>query len=184
MDRTNRSQLVFRMRHKNPPLPPVRLLYDGRVHSRAHYDSIVPAEPATPAPAVHEPGASSQHVGGVTAADDASSQQVGGVSATRIPVDGASPHSVEPPPPIQPCAPAPAVPEPSAQERSSGASHSRLRRRVQRFQQLKEFETKKLKSTTMEGLDIEDKDEKNNNEELKAEFKLITNLMKNKAEQE
>merc|ERR1712050_642525 len=38
-------------------------------------------------------------------------------------------------------------------------------------QQLKEFDGKKLKSTTKEGLDIED-------EELKAEFEPLTKLMK------
>merc|ERR1711920_1008404 len=37
-------------------------------------------------------------------------------------------------------------------------------------QQLKEFEGKKLKDTTKEGLNIEDEDEKKKLEELKAEF--------------
>merc|ERR1739847_78525 len=37
-------------------------------------------------------------------------------------------------------------------------------------QQLKEFDGKKLKSTTKEGLDVEDEDEKKKIEELKAEF--------------
>merc|ERR1711963_24877 len=45
-------------------------------------------------------------------------------------------------------------------------------------QQLKEFDGKKLKSTTKEGLDIEDEDEKKNMEELKAEFEPLTKLMK------
>merc|ERR1712070_752332 len=45
-------------------------------------------------------------------------------------------------------------------------------------QQLKEFEGKKLKSTTKEGLDIEDEDEKKKLEELKAEFEPLTKLMK------
>merc|ERR1712057_31619 len=44
-------------------------------------------------------------------------------------------------------------------------------------QQLKEFDGKKLKSTTKEGLDIEDEDEKKM-EELKAEFEPLTKLMK------
>merc|ERR1712032_720369 len=43
-------------------------------------------------------------------------------------------------------------------------------------QQLKEFDGKKLKSTTKEGLDIEDEDEKKKLEELKAEFEPLTKL--------
>merc|ERR1712057_46164 len=45
-------------------------------------------------------------------------------------------------------------------------------------QQLKEYDGKKLKSTTKEGLDIEDEDEKKKIEELKAEFEPLTKLMK------
>ena len=45
-------------------------------------------------------------------------------------------------------------------------------------QQLKEFDGKKLKSTTKDGLDIGDEDEKKKLEELKAEFELSTKLMK------
>merc|ERR1712037_619676 len=45
-------------------------------------------------------------------------------------------------------------------------------------QQLKEFDGKKLKSTTKEGLDMEDDDEKKKLEELKAEFEPLTKLMK------
>merc|ERR1712192_4409 len=45
-------------------------------------------------------------------------------------------------------------------------------------QQLKEFDGKKLKSTTKEGLDIEDEDETKKIEELKAEFEPLTKLMK------
>merc|ERR1712083_695376 len=45
-------------------------------------------------------------------------------------------------------------------------------------QQLKEFDGKKLKSTTKEGLDLEDDDEKKKLEELKAEFEPLTKLMK------
>merc|ERR1711953_834002 len=45
-------------------------------------------------------------------------------------------------------------------------------------QQLKELDGKKLKSTTKEGLDIEDEDEKKKIEELKAEFEPLTKLMK------
>merc|ERR1711901_8186 len=45
-------------------------------------------------------------------------------------------------------------------------------------QQLKEFEGKKLKSTTKEGLDIDDEDEKKKLEELKAEFEPLCKLMK------
>merc|ERR1712242_527319 len=46
------------------------------------------------------------------------------------------------------------------------------------LQQLKEFDGKKLKSTTKEGLDIEDEDEKKKLEELKSEFEPLTKLMK------
>merc|ERR1712007_421226 len=45
-------------------------------------------------------------------------------------------------------------------------------------QQLKEFDGKKLKSTTKEGLDLEDEDEKKKLEELKAEYEPLTKLMK------
>ena len=45
-------------------------------------------------------------------------------------------------------------------------------------QQLKEFDGKKLKSTTKEGLDIGDEDEKKKLEELKSEFEPLTKLMK------
>jgi len=45
-------------------------------------------------------------------------------------------------------------------------------------QQLKEFDGKKLKSTTKEGLDIDDEDEKKKIEECKAEFEPLTKLMK------
>merc|ERR1712167_511827 len=45
-------------------------------------------------------------------------------------------------------------------------------------QQLKEFDGKKLKSVTKEGLDIADEDEKKQLEELKAEFEPLTKLMK------
>merc|ERR1712072_74986 len=45
-------------------------------------------------------------------------------------------------------------------------------------QQLKEYDGKKLKSVTKEGLDIEDEDEKKKLEELKAEFEPLTKLMK------
>merc|ERR1712141_230457 len=41
-----------------------------------------------------------------------------------------------------------------------------------------EFDGKKLKSTTKEGLDIDDEDEKKKFEELKAEFEPLTKLMK------
>merc|ERR1712100_257912 len=44
--------------------------------------------------------------------------------------------------------------------------------------QLKEFEGKKLKSTTKEGLNIDDEDDKKKLEELKAEFEPLTKLMK------
>merc|ERR1712079_39438 len=44
-------------------------------------------------------------------------------------------------------------------------------------QQLKEFDGKKLKSTTKEGLEIDDEDEKKKVEELKAEFEPLTKLM-------
>merc|ERR1712073_158760 len=43
---------------------------------------------------------------------------------------------------------------------------------------LKEYDGKKLKSTTKEGLDIDDEDEKKKFEELKAEFEPLTKLMK------
>merc|ERR1739838_554433 len=43
-------------------------------------------------------------------------------------------------------------------------------------QQLKEFDGKKLKSTTKEGLDLEDEDEKKKLEEMKAEFEPLTKL--------
>merc|ERR1711865_826371 len=45
-------------------------------------------------------------------------------------------------------------------------------------QQLKEFDGKKLKSTTKEGLDIADDEKKKKIEELKAEFEPLTKLMK------
>merc|ERR1712144_123932 len=45
-------------------------------------------------------------------------------------------------------------------------------------QQLKEFDGKKLKSTTKEGLDIDDEDEKKKLEELKGEFEPLIKLMK------
>merc|ERR1712159_942056 len=45
-------------------------------------------------------------------------------------------------------------------------------------QQLKEYDGKKLVSTTKEGLDLEDEDEKKKLEELKAEFEPLTKLMK------
>merc|ERR1711977_683460 len=45
-------------------------------------------------------------------------------------------------------------------------------------QQLKEFEGKKLKSTTKEGLEIGEEDEKKKLEELKAEYEPLTKLMK------
>merc|ERR1711937_983621 len=45
-------------------------------------------------------------------------------------------------------------------------------------QQLKEFDGKKLKPTTKEGLDIADEDDKKKLEELKAEFEPLTKLMK------
>uniref|UniRef100_A0A7S4LPJ4 Histidine kinase/HSP90-like ATPase domain-containing protein n=1 Tax=Oxyrrhis marina TaxID=2969 RepID=A0A7S4LPJ4_OXYMA len=45
-------------------------------------------------------------------------------------------------------------------------------------QQLKEYEGKKLKSCTKEGLDLEDEDEKKTMEELKAEFEPLSKLMK------
>merc|ERR1712206_51786 len=45
-------------------------------------------------------------------------------------------------------------------------------------QQLKEFDGKKLKSVTKEGLDIDDEDEKKKIGELKAEFEPLTKLMK------
>merc|ERR1711870_201902 len=43
---------------------------------------------------------------------------------------------------------------------------------------LKEFDGKKLKSTTKEGLEIDDEDEKKKIEELKTEFEPLTKLMK------
>ena len=46
------------------------------------------------------------------------------------------------------------------------------------MQQLRDFNGEKLKSTTKEGLDIEDDDEKNKLEELKATFQPLTKLMK------
>jgi len=45
-------------------------------------------------------------------------------------------------------------------------------------QQLKEFDGKKLKSVTKEGLDLNDEDEKKKMEELKAEFEPLCKLMK------
>merc|ERR1712182_114954 len=45
-------------------------------------------------------------------------------------------------------------------------------------QQLKEFDGKKLKSTTKEGFDMDDEDEKKKLEELKAEFEPLAKLMK------
>merc|ERR1711908_269591 len=45
-------------------------------------------------------------------------------------------------------------------------------------QQLKEFDGKKLKSTTKEGLDIEDDDEKKKIEEPRADSEPLTKLMK------
>merc|ERR1712201_23905 len=45
-------------------------------------------------------------------------------------------------------------------------------------QQLKEFDGKKLKSTTKEGLGVDDDGEKKKLEELKAEFEPLTKLMK------
>ena len=45
-------------------------------------------------------------------------------------------------------------------------------------QQLKEFDGKKLESTTEEDLNLEDDDEKKKLEELKAEFEPLTKLMK------
>merc|ERR1711878_216466 len=45
-------------------------------------------------------------------------------------------------------------------------------------QQLKEFDGKKLKSTTKEGLEIDDEDEEKKLEELKSEFEPLTKLMK------
>merc|ERR1712185_896656 len=45
-------------------------------------------------------------------------------------------------------------------------------------QQLKEFDGKKLKSITKEGLDLEDEDEKKKMEEMKAEFEPLSKLMK------
>merc|ERR1712196_141082 len=45
-------------------------------------------------------------------------------------------------------------------------------------QQLKEFDGKKLKSTTKEGFEMDDEDEKKKLEELKAEFEPLIKLMK------
>ena len=45
-------------------------------------------------------------------------------------------------------------------------------------QKRKEFDGKKLKSTTKEGLDLGDEDEKKKLEELKAQFKPLTKLVK------
>merc|ERR1712226_916466 len=45
-------------------------------------------------------------------------------------------------------------------------------------QQLKEFDGKKLKSTTKEGLEIDDEDEKKKLDEMKAEYEPLTKLMK------
>merc|ERR1712167_296486 len=45
-------------------------------------------------------------------------------------------------------------------------------------QQLKEFDGKKLKSVTKEGLDLEDEEENKTLEELKAEFEPLCKLMK------
>merc|ERR1712219_76698 len=45
-------------------------------------------------------------------------------------------------------------------------------------QQLKEFDGKKLKSTTKEGLDVDDEDEKKKLEEMKAEYEPLTKLVK------
>merc|ERR1719178_601923 len=45
-------------------------------------------------------------------------------------------------------------------------------------QQMKEFDGKKLKSVTKEGLDLDDEDEKKKMEELKAEFEPLCKLMK------
>ena len=44
-------------------------------------------------------------------------------------------------------------------------------------QELKEFDGKKLKSTTKEGLAIDDEDDKKKIEEMKAEFEPLTKLM-------
>ena len=44
--------------------------------------------------------------------------------------------------------------------------------------QPKEFDGKMLKSTTKEGLDLGDEDEKKMPEELKADFKPVAELMK------
>jgi molecular chaperone HtpG len=45
-------------------------------------------------------------------------------------------------------------------------------------QQLKEYDGKKLKSVTKEGLDLDDEDEKKKTEELKAEFEPLCKLIK------
>ena len=44
--------------------------------------------------------------------------------------------------------------------------------------QFKEFDGKKLKPTTKEGIDIDDDDEQRKLEELKAEFESLTKLLK------
>ena len=46
------------------------------------------------------------------------------------------------------------------------------------MQKCKEFDGKKLKSTTKEGLDLGNEEEKKKLEELKAEFQPLTKLMK------
>merc|ERR1712167_546504 len=70
-----------------------------------------------------------------------------------------------------------AVPRKSPEEGPRGPVHGRPRGRVRRAA-AKEFEGKKLKSTTKEGLDIDDEDDKKKLEELKAEFEPLTKLMK------
>merc|ERR1712193_475514 len=45
-------------------------------------------------------------------------------------------------------------------------------------QQVKEYEGKKLKSVTKEGLDLDDEDEKKKTEEMKADFEPLCKLMK------
>merc|ERR1711904_712855 len=45
-------------------------------------------------------------------------------------------------------------------------------------QQVKEYEGKKLKSVTKEGLDLDDEDEKKKTEEMKAEFEPLCKLIK------
>merc|ERR1712159_719272 len=49
-------------------------------------------------------------------------------------------------------------------------------------QQLKEFDGKKLKSTTKEGLDIDDEDEKKKKEEFKPLSKLMKEVLGDKVE--